>query len=308
MSGIATGFITPLRANAYKKLQLNAGAFLVGFDYASYDNADDLRVALAAAIQDETKLLGVTRGGGSFVVNPQIREPDADGKRYRFKGGAFVDSVDAQLTGTLLEIKPDVFAKILATGEATTNGLKTTIKMHTQILDADYIPSLVWIGDMSDGGVVMIALKNALNNNGMTLTFSDKNEGTIPFEFHAYQDSVEDYDYAPVDIVFLDKVDGSGGITVTPTTNVIKSTSPGNTVVLTARVYGTSGSFAAVSDDTSVATVAATGSPVVSGGITTYTCTVTAVAVGTVSVKITYTPTSGTAVSASAFVRVVSAT
>lgn len=198
------GMVTPCRTETFQNLQLNAGAFLIGFDYSSYTNATDLRTALSTALQDSTKLLGATRGGGTFVVTSEIREPDVDGKRYRFKGGAFVDSVDAQLTGTLVEIRPEIFAKVLATGESTTSGKVTTIKMHTAIQDTDYIDSLVWVGDMSDGGLVLIALKNALNNNGMTLTFTDKGEGTIPFEFHAYQSAVEDYDYAPFEVKFLD--------------------------------------------------------------------------------------------------------
>ena len=198
------GMVTPCRTETFQNLQLNAGAFLIGFDYSTYNDATALRTALSTALQDSTKLLGATRGGGTFVVTFEIREPDVDGKRYRFKGGAFVDSVDAQLTGTLVEIRPEIFAKVLATGESTTSGKVTTIKMHTAIQDTDYIDSLVWIGDMSDGGLVLIALKNALNNNGMTLTFTDKGEGTIPFEFHAYQSAVEDYDYAPFEVVFLD--------------------------------------------------------------------------------------------------------
>ena len=198
------GMVTPCRTETFQNLQLNAGAFLIGFDYSTYTDATALRTALATALQDSTKLLGATRGGGTFVVTSEIREPEVDGKRYRFKGGAFVDSVDAQLTGTLVEIRPEIFAKILATGESTTASNKTTVKMHTAIQSTDYISSLVWVGDMSDGGLVLIALKNALNNNGMTLTFTDKGEGTIPFEFHAYQDAVEDYDYAPFEVIFLD--------------------------------------------------------------------------------------------------------
>jgi hypothetical protein len=198
------GYVTPCRTETFQNLQLNAGAFLIGFDYSTYNDATALRTALSNALQDSTKLLGATRGGGTFVVTSEIREPDVDGKRYRFKGGAFVDSVDAQLTGTLVEIMPERFAQVLATGETETTGNKTTVKMHTAIQSGDYIPSLVWVGDMSDGGLVLIALKNALNNNGMTLTFTDKGEGTIPFEFHAYQDAVEDYDYAPFEVIFLD--------------------------------------------------------------------------------------------------------
>lgn len=199
------GMVTPCRTETFQNLQLNAGAFLIDFDYSTYTDATALRTALATVLQDDTKVLGATRGGGTFVVTSEIREPDVDGKRYRFKGGAFVDSVDAQLSGTLVEIRPEVFAKVLATGESTTAGKKTTVRMHTAIQETDYIDSLVWVGDMSDGGLVLIALKNALNNNGMTLTFSDKGEGTIPFEFHAHQDAVEDYDYAPFEVIFLDK-------------------------------------------------------------------------------------------------------
>lgn len=204
------GYVTPCRTETFQNLQLNAGAFLMGFDYSNYTDATALRTALGTALADNTKVLGATRGGGTFVVNSEIREPEVDGKRYRFKGGAFVDSVDAQLTGTLVEIRPEVFARILATGESTTSGQKTTVKMHTAIQDTDYIDSLVWIGDMSDGGLVLIALKNALNNSGVTLTFTDKGEGTLPFEFHAYQENVEDYDYAPFEVIFLDPTGATG--------------------------------------------------------------------------------------------------
>lgn len=198
------GYVTPCRPGTFDKLQLNAGIFLYGFDVSSYSNADGLRTALATEITSGTKLLGATRGGGTFVVTSEIREPEVDGKRYRFVGGAFVDSVDAQLTGTLVEINKAVFAKIMATGEASTSSQKTTIKMHTAIQTTDYIQNLVWVGDMSDGGLIVIVLKNALNNNGLTLTFTDKGEGTLPFEFHAYQSSVSDYDYAPFEVYFLD--------------------------------------------------------------------------------------------------------
>ena len=198
------GMVTPCRTETFQKLQLNAGAFLIDFDYSEYVNSTTLRAALATALQDNTKVLGATRGGGTFVATNEIREPEVDGMRYSFKGGAFVDSVDAQLTGTLVEIRPETFAKVLATGESTTTGQKTVVKMHTAIRETDYIDKLVWVGDMSDGGLVLIALKNALNHNGMTLTFTDKGEGTIPFEFHAYQDTVEDYDYAPFEVIFLE--------------------------------------------------------------------------------------------------------
>lgn len=195
--------LTACRTDAFKHLQLNAGVFLTGFDYSTATTAAALRTAVATALGDDTKVLGATRGGGTFAVTQETREPEVDGKRYRFKGGTFVDSVDASLTGTLVEINPTNFKKLLATGESTTSGNITTLTMHTAIEDGDYIEKLCWVGDMSDGGCVLIELDNALNTNGLTLTFTDKGEGTIPFEFHAHQAAVEDYDTAPFRVLFL---------------------------------------------------------------------------------------------------------
>ena len=219
--------MTPVRRETYQKLQLNAGAFLVNFNYAQYADADALRVAALAAIQEGTKILGATRGGGSFVVTQDIRDPEVDGARYGFKGGSFVDRTDANMTGTLIEVTPQNFKYILATGETETNGQKTTVRMHTRIKDEDYLENLVWIGDLADGGLVLIALKNALNKNGMNLTFTDKGEGTIPFEFHAYQDSVEDYDMAPFETIFLNPAATTGATENTTTTTTTEQPSGG---------------------------------------------------------------------------------
>ena len=206
------GMMTPTRTETYQNLQLNAGIFLYNFNYEEYATIDALRTAVLAKIQANENILGSTRGGGSFVVTQDVREPEVDGARYRFKGGSFVDSVDANMTGTLLEVTPENFKYILATGDVD-NSVATRIKvtMHTRINAADHLDNLVWIGDIADGSLVMIVLKNALNTNGMNLTFTDKGEGTMPFEFHAYQAQVEDYDSAPFEVFFLRPAATTGG-------------------------------------------------------------------------------------------------
>ena len=206
------GMMTPTRTETYQNLQLNAGIFLYNFNYEEYATIDALRTAVLAKIQANENILGSTRGGGSFVVTQDVREPEVDGARYRFKGGSFVDSVDANMTGTLLEVTPENFKYILATGDVD-NSVATRIKvtMHTRINAADHLDNLVWIGDIADGSLVMIVLKNALNTNGMNLTFTDKGEGTMPFEFHAYQAKVEDYDSAPFEVFFLRPAAGTTG-------------------------------------------------------------------------------------------------
>lgn len=200
----APGLTSPIRTEAFQHLQLNAGIFLVNYDYASITDATALKTAIQTVKSDQTKILGVTRGGGSFTVTRDIRTPDADGMRYPFKGADFVDSVDAYLSGTLLEVVPGNMKMLLGTGESSTSGKKTTIRMHTAVEGTDYIDHLCWVGDLADGRLVLIELDNAFNTADFSLTFTDKGEGTMPFEFHARQEDVDDYDYAPFRVVYFD--------------------------------------------------------------------------------------------------------
>lgn len=201
--------VTAVRPQTFERLQLNAGAFLKNFDLSTYTEYSALEEAFFAAIKDGTKALGATRGGGTFTATPTMRSIEADGKRYEFKGSTVIDTWDIKLTATLMEITPDNFVLALGTAEKTedkafTVGKKTTIKLRTNIEDGDYIQNLVWFGNTSKG-LVAIVLDNALNNTGVTLTFSDKGEGTLPVEFHAYQDTVENNEYAPCAIYFFDE-------------------------------------------------------------------------------------------------------
>ena len=201
----APGMTSPIRSEAFENLQLNAGIFLVGFDHSSITDSAALKTAIKTAIADDTKILGVTRGGGSFTVTRETRTPEVDGIRYAFKGADFIDSADAYLSGTLLEVPPDNFKRLLGTGDATTSGKKTTITFHTAVdKDTDYIDHLAWVGDIADGRMVLIELDNAFNTQDFSLTFTDKGEGTMTFEFHARQADVADYDDAPFRVVFFE--------------------------------------------------------------------------------------------------------
>lgn len=201
--GVKSNVTTPLRNETFRSLQLNAGMMLTDFDISSYATADALKTALATAIQDGSKLLGATRGGGTFTVTREIRQVEADGTRYRFVGSEIVDSVDAYLSTTLIEITPAHLKQVLGNADLTTSGEKTVVKMRTAFEDTDYLPNVVWVGDTSEG-FICIDLKNALNTADFTLTFADKNEGTVNAEYHAHQGDVNDYDEAPFEIVFLE--------------------------------------------------------------------------------------------------------
>ena len=208
----APGLTSPIRSETFENLQLNAGIFIKNF-YSTASSATDstaLKTSVASAITAGTNILGATRGGGTFTVTRELRTPEVDGMRYPFKGSDFVDSVDAFISTTLIEVTPDSLKATLGNATATTSGKKTTIKMHTAIESTDYLTDLCWIGDIADGRMVLICLKNALNTADFSLTFTDKGEGTLAAEFHARQASVNDYDYAPFEVIYFDKPASSG--------------------------------------------------------------------------------------------------
>lgn len=196
---------TGLRASTFENLQLNAGMFLANFDYSTATDAASLG-ALLKTEREKTSgsaLIGATRGGGTFVCTPNTRSIEADGKREEWKGSSVNDGWTIKLTTTLLEINATNLKRSFGTADVTDTEKKHTIKIRTDIKDADYIESLVWVGDTSKG-YVLIAIKNALNTAGATLTWTDKGEGTIPVEFTAHQDGLETDGYAPCEVIFFD--------------------------------------------------------------------------------------------------------
>lgn len=196
---------TGLRASTFENLQLNAGMFLANFDYSTATDAATLGALLKTEREKASgsALIGATRGGGTFVCTPNTRSIEADGKREEWKGSSVNDGWTIKLTTTLLEINADNLKRSFGTADVTNTEKKHTIKIRTDIKDADYINSLVWVGDTSKG-YVLIAIKNALNTAGATLTWTDKGEGTIPVEFTAHQDGLETDGYAPCEVIFFD--------------------------------------------------------------------------------------------------------
>lgn len=196
---------TGLRASTFENLQLNAGMFLANFDYSTATDAATLGALLKTECEKPSgsALIGATRGGGTFVCTPNTRSIEADGKREEWKGSSVNDGWTIKLTTTLLEINATNLKRSFGTADVTDTEKKHTIKIRTDIKDADYIDSLVWVGDTSKG-YVLIAIKNALNTAGATLTWTDKGEGTIPVEFTAHQDGLETDGYAPCEVIFFD--------------------------------------------------------------------------------------------------------
>ena len=205
--------ITALRPETFSKLQLNAGAFLVNFDYSSATDAKSLRALITAAIKaGTTKTLGATRGGGTFSLTPMVRNIEADGKRGEFfdratgSGSTVNDGYTSNMTGTLLEFDENTFVAL--GGKVDDDSANPNVKhliFQNEFTADNYIESLVWVSDLGKGKVLLIDLKNALNTAGVTFTFTDKGEGTLPFTFVAHCSSVDDIDQAPAEVYIFEQ-------------------------------------------------------------------------------------------------------
>ena len=211
---IKTSVTTPLRAETYKTLQLNAGVIIVNTDIDEYNDAEGLKEALATIIADGSHLLGATRGGGTCVITRDTRTVDVDGARANFKGGTIVDGGDAYISTTLLEQTPEHIKYVLGNADIDdTKPNHVKVKIRLAIDDSDYIQTVIWIGDTSEG-FMAIELYNGLNTADVTFTWVDKNEGTVNAEFHAHQSGIDVTEYLPVVLHYLTPSTGMGEITV----------------------------------------------------------------------------------------------
>lgn len=196
--------VTGLRPATFENLQLNAGVFLEGFDPTKFSDAASLEEGILAALEDEVGVLGATIGGGTFAAEPSIRQIEADGMRYPIVGSTVNDMWTVRLTGTLKEITPENFKRVLISCDVDTSKQNVTVlTVRTDIEATDYIPTLCWVGDTSSG-FVLIQLDNVLNINGASFTFTDRGEGTLPFEFQAHLSDLAKMDKAPFKIYFFD--------------------------------------------------------------------------------------------------------
>ena len=198
--------MTGVQAASFTNLQLNAGVLLLHFDESAsgITSAQTLRTAVATAIATPANYFGATKGGGSFTATPTTRDIELDGMRWPIIGSTVIDMWDIRLAATLAEVGHTNFVKALAAATSSPSGNVTTIQLKNTLASGDYISSVSWVGDLSDGRVCLIKLLNAVNIDGITLTWTDKGEGTYGVNFRAHASALTG-DYAPCKIMFFAK-------------------------------------------------------------------------------------------------------
>ena len=194
--------ITGARAQGFNRLGKDAGALIENFkvQYDAINTLGDLLTALIDEL-DGPNCLGLTRGGNHFISETAQRQVEYDGSRVRFKGDSVKDMVQPRIETTLLEISLENLRRVIPSSDVTTTGEKTVIRERTRIDMADYMESLSWVRETSDGGIIIVTLYNPLITSNVDITGVDKSEGEMAATFMGFNDDFQDMDYAPYEIV-----------------------------------------------------------------------------------------------------------
>ena len=132
--------------------------------------------------------IGLTRGGGQFVIERENREIEADGDFGPVKGRIRKIKSVAKLTINMLELLPANLVKIYPSTSIATSETTDTVTGDADIQDSDYNATVTWTGKTKGGRNVVITLNNAINLEGIEWELVDKEEIVATVTFTATYD------------------------------------------------------------------------------------------------------------------------
>lgn len=156
--------------------------------------------------------LGLTNGGVTINITPNVREIEFDGKRERkIKDMSRILGYEAGVETSGLEINEESLSLSLIKKDAT---------FITDENYKKYVPSntveykdLVVVGQLHGSKPMIVVLKNCFNEDGFSLETADSSEGTYSLKAYAHYEydpikDVEGTNLAPV-VIYLPKEDGT---------------------------------------------------------------------------------------------------
>lgn len=190
---------TQVAADAFEKLQLNAGVLLTEFDPST-------------GALDRKNIFGATTGGVSFTATPEYTDfgEDVDNVPNNTKELKVQSSVTATMSGTFLTVDTAT-AKVLI-GPADVSANKITPR--ADLLSTDF-SDIWWVGDYSDvnvdsgqtgkAGFIAIKLINALSTGGFQIQSGKDAKGQMSFEFTGHY-SLADTSVVPYELYIAEGV------------------------------------------------------------------------------------------------------
>ena len=165
---------TKVDADAFEKLQLNAGILLTTFTPSTGTIGD---------------IIGATSGGINFNTNPTYQDfgEDVDNVKPNTKELKRLQYFDPSLSGTLLTCTPAVIKQLI--GAADVDSTDTTKVIPREKLAETDFSDVWWVGDYSDvntgssAGFIAIHLMDTLNTSGFQIQSGKDAKGQMSFEF-----------------------------------------------------------------------------------------------------------------------------
>lgn len=188
---------TQVAADAFQKIQLNAGVLLSEFDPQT-------------ATLDKSKIFAATGGGVSFTATPSFIDfgEDIDNVPNNTKELKQIDQYECTMSGTAKTMDTDFAKRIISAADVSGN----KVTPRSVLTDEDF-DDIWWVGDYSDvntdtsggasAGFMAIKLLNALSTGGFSIQSNDKSKGDFSFTFTGHY-SLDDIDTVPFEIYIKD--------------------------------------------------------------------------------------------------------
>ena len=205
---------TQVAADAFEKIQLNAGVLLTDF------NPTD-------GSMNRSDIIGATSGGVSFTASPEFLDfgEDIDNVPNNTMELKRLDSITATMSGTFLTVDTEMCARLIGAADVDPTSGKVTPR--ADLLQSDF-SDVWWVGDYSNvntgesAGFIAIRLINALSTGGFQIQSGDKAKGQYSFEFTGHY-SMSDTSVVPYEVYVRDGGDDAtlrsltvGGLTLVP--------------------------------------------------------------------------------------------
>jgi len=120
--------------------------------------------------------IALTRGGGSFSIEREYRQIDADGDFGPVKGRIRKIKSTAKLVLNALELLPAQIVQMYPALQISTDVDGTTIQGKEKVEAADYQDEVIWVGETLSGQGVRITIQNAINLENLEWSLVDKEE------------------------------------------------------------------------------------------------------------------------------------
>lgn len=186
-----------------RHLQLGVGLLFFDIKISDLGFGESVPESVGKLLNNGESFLGATRGGADFRAQPVVRQYRSDGYLFPEKSGAIVTGWNVELSAEIVEFTPSLLGKILPDAVVDNQVQKVSRIGLAKVLNEQYTENLIWAGDLSNGTLIAIELRNVLNFGGISIK-TEFRESALGVRFIPHAGDVFDVGQLPFEIYFLE--------------------------------------------------------------------------------------------------------